>query len=243
MRTLMLIASVAMIGTGVFCLANGTAAFLSVAFIIGIVFLLLGAVEMLIGRGADFDASEVGVGITKDGLIMLLLGLVVITGQVTDDLSAEMMFAMLLAFEGVLSFRSDWLDIMTVSRERRLGIAINSFMTLLGIFMFFNNAVFSVPALYLIGVAMVVLGFRRFNQSFSIEYSRPSFITGNQEKLKEAEEDEKKALAKAKEGIREQKNAQRRIRKIKEEIAAEENIMMSAAITRAEREAERELEE
>ena len=59
----------------------------------------------------------------------------------------------------------------------------------------------------------------------------------------EAQEDEKRALAKAKEGIREQKNAQRRIAKIKADMAAEQDIMMSAAITRQEREAELESEE
>ena len=90
---------------------------------------------------------------------------------------------------------------------------------------------------------MIILGLRRFWQSFSIEYSRPSFVTGNEEKLMEAQEDEKRALAKAKEGIREQKNAQRRIAKIKADMAAEQDIMMSAAITRQEREAEREMEE
>ena len=37
MRTLMMIASIAMIGTGIFCVANGSAAFLAVAFVIGLV--------------------------------------------------------------------------------------------------------------------------------------------------------------------------------------------------------------
>ena len=57
------------------------------------------------------------------------------------------------------------------------------------------------------------------------------------------DKDEKRALAKAKEGIREQKNAQRRIRKIKDDIAAEQDVLMSAAVTRQERAAEREMEE
>ena len=79
-------------------------------------------------------------------------------------------------------------------------------------------------------------------QSFVIEYTRPGFITGNEEKLQEALEEEKRALAKAKEGIREQKNAQRRIQKIRDDIEAERDVMNSAAIRRAERELEREEE-
>ncbi len=86
MRTLMMLASVAMIGSGIFCIANGTAAFLTVAFVIGLVFLVLGAVELLVSSRADFDESEAGVSITKDGVIMLLLGAAVIAGQISDDL-------------------------------------------------------------------------------------------------------------------------------------------------------------
>ena len=243
MRTLMMLASVAMIGSGIFCIANGTAAFLTVAFIIGLVFILRGAIEILIGRRADFDASEVGVSITKDGIIMLLLGIVIIMGQITDDLSAQTLFAVLLMIEGVVSFRDDSLDIMSTSRDQRIGIGLNLLMMLLGIYIFFNTMLFHIPATLLIGICMVVLGLRRFAQSFRIEYIRPGFVTGNEERLREAQEDEKRALAKAKEGIREQKNAQRRISKIKEDIAAEQDVLMSAAVTRQERAAEREMEE
>ncbi len=243
MRTLMLLSSIAMIGSGIFCVANGTAAFITVAFVIGIVFLVLGAVEILIGRRADFDESEVGVGITKDGVIMLLLGVVIVAGQITDDLSAQTLFATLMTIEGVLSFRADSLDVISTSRDQRIAIGLNLLMMLIGIYMFFNTALFHIPAMLLVGICMMVFGLRRFAQSFRIEYVRPGFITGNEERLKEAEADEKRALAKAKEGIREQKNAQRRIEKIKEDIALEQDVMMSAAITRQEREAEREMTE
>lgn len=243
MRTLMMIASIAMTGTGIFCVANASAAFLSVAFVIGLVYMLLGALEILIGRRADFDVSEVGVSIAKDGLLMLIFGLVIITGQVSDDMSAQVMFALWMLIEGVLAFRYEWLDIMETDREHIIGIALCALMFIAGVYMFFNNSALRLSGTLLIGICMIILGLRRFMQSFRIEYSRPSFVTGNEEKLKEAQEDEKRALAKAKEGIREQKNAQRRIAKIKEDMAAEQDVMMSAAITRQEREAERELEE
>lgn len=243
MRTLMMIASFAMIGAGIFCVANASAAFLSVAFVIGIVFVLLGATEILISRRADFDVSEKGVGIAKDGILMLIFGLVILTGQVTDDISAQVMFALWLTVEGVLAFKAEWLDIMDTDWEHRIGIVISTLMLITGVYIFFNNSLFRFGSTLLTGICMIVLGLRRFWQSLDIEYSRPSFVTGNEEKLREAEEDEKRALAKAKEGIREQKNAQRRIARIKEDMAMERDVMMSAAITRQEREAERELEE
>ncbi|MBR0307555.1 MAG: DUF308 domain-containing protein [Mogibacterium sp.] len=243
MRLLMQITSILMIASGIFCVANSSAAFLSVAFIIGMVFILLGASELLISRRGDFDTFEAGVGIVKDGVIMGILGIVMVAGQITDDLTAQTVFALLMTIEGVISFKSDWLDIMNYSGERRIGISLNLLMIVLGVYMFFNTSAFHLPAMLLIGICTIVLGLRRFMQSFAIEYDRPSFITGNEEKLREAEEDEKRALAKAKEGIREQKAAQRRIAKIKEDIAAEQDVMMSAAITRQEREAELEMDE
>lgn len=243
MRTLMMIASIAMVGAGIFCVANGSAAFLSVAFIIGLVFVLLGGIELIISRRADFDVSEKSIGIAKDGILMLIVGLVILTGQVTDDVSAQVMLAMWLTVEGVLAFRAEWLDIMDTDWEHRVGIAISTLMLIFGIYIFFNNSAFHLSSTLLTGICMIILGLRRFWQSLDIEYSKPSFVTGNEEKLKEAEEDEKRALAKAKEGIREQKRAQRRIAKIKEDMAVERDAMMSAAITRQEREAERELSE
>ena len=233
MRTLMLIASVAMIGSGVFCVANGSAAFLTVAFIIGLVYLLMGATEILVGLRADFDVSEKAVSI---------FGAVIITGQVTDDTAARILIAAWLAIEGVLAFSTDRIDLMHITTEERIEFGVNAVMLLFGLYMFFNNVLFGAPATFLIGVGLIILGLRRFMQSFVIEYTRPGFITGNEEKLQEALEEEKRALAKAKEGIREQKNAQRRIQKIRDDIEAERDVMNSAAIRRAERELEREEE-
>lgn len=243
MRTVMLIASVAMIASGIFCIANSSAAFLSLAFIIGAVLVVLGACEMIIGRRADFERDEVGMGLTKDGIMLFILGIVIISGQITDDMVALMLFGLFLLIEGVMSFRNDWLDVSHIAREQRVGMTINASMIVIGTYMFFNTATFRIPVILLIGVSMIILGFRRFMQSFTIEYIRPSFITGNEEKLKEAQEEEKRALAKAKEGIREQKTAQRRIKKIEEDIAAEQSLVLDAQLRKQEREYEENLSE
>lgn len=235
MRTLMLLASVAMTVSGVFCVANGSAAFLTVAFVIGVVYLLMGAIEVLIGLRADFDVSANAVSITKDGIIMLIFGLVIISGMITDDTTAQMLFATWLVVEGVLSLRLERFDIMHITGEERLSFAITTVMLIVGLYMFFNVVLFDMPVTFLIGIALAVLGLRRFTQSFQVEYSRPSFVTGNEEKLEEALAEEKRALAKAKEGIREQKNAQRRIQKIREDIEAENDVMNSATERRRER--------
>lgn len=242
MRTLMLIASVAMIASGIFCVANGSAAFLTVAFLIGLVFIVMGAIEIMVGLRADFEVSEKAVSLTKDGVLMMIYGLVFITGQVTDDMSARMLIAAWLVIEGVLAYSGGRIDLMHITTEARLNLAVNFVMFVFGFYMFLNNVLLDLYATFLIGIGMIILGLRRFMQSFIIEYSRPGFVTGNEEKLREALEEEKRALAKAKEGIREQKNAQRRIQKIRDDIEAERDVLNSAAIRRAERELEKDEE-
>ena len=242
MRTVLLIASVAMVASGIFCVANSSAAFLSLAFVIGAVFLILGVCEIIIGRRADFERDETAIGLTKDGIRSIIIGLVIISGQVNDDIAAQMIFGLYLAFEGVYSFRTDWLNVTHVPRDQRVNMTISAFMLVIGIYTLFNTSVFRFPVIMLIGIGLVLIGLRRFAQSFTIEYIRPSFVTGNEEKLREAQEEEKRALAKAKEGIREQKIAQRRIKKIEEDIEAEQEMMKEAQIRKEEREVEESLE-
>lgn len=243
MRTLMLLASIAMIGSGIFCVANGSAAFLTLAFIIGLVFCLMGLLEIFIGIRADFDVTENAASITKDGVLMLVFGAVILSGQVTSDTTAQMLLAMWMSVEGVLGFNVEKIDFMNITMEERLSVSLNLLMLGFGVYMFFNLALFNFPVALLIGISLIIIGLRRFTQSFLIEYNRPGFITGNEEKLREALAEEKRALAKAKEGIREQKNAQRRIRKIREDIAAEQDVLNSAAIRRMEKEQEKDLEQ
>ena len=235
MRTLMLLASVAMTVSGVFCIANGSAAFLTVAFIVGIVYLVMGATEILVGIRAEFDLSENAVSITKDGIIMLILGFVIISGMITDDTTAQMVFATWLVIEGVLSFTTGRIDIMHITGDERLTLGITFLMLIAGIYMFFNVKLFNFHVTSLVGIALILLGLRRFIQSFKVEYNRPSFITGNEEKLEEALAEEKRALAKAKEGIRETKEAERKIEKLNKEIAKEESMKRDMTARRSAR--------
>lgn len=230
MRTLMLISSAAMMGVGIFCLANGSAAFISVAFVIGLIFIIMGAIEAVIGTRADFEYLGHGVHFTNDGVILVILGIVIMAGQVTDDTAALLVFALWLLVESVLAIGRNTFEIKQHTREENSNNAITIAMLLLALFMFFNNRLFNINAIILIGIGMLLLGLNRFVISFDIQYNKPGFLTGNEERLKEALEEEKNALAKAKEGIREQKAAQARIEKIRKDMEAEKAVLDEALI-------------
>lgn len=218
MRTIMFIGSLAMVATGIFCLANGSAAFISVAFVVGLIFSLMGVAELIIGRRTSQEVLGKGMSLALDGIILFIFGIVILSGQVTDDVSAQMLFALWVTIEATMSVGEKFSNITNRAENDDAGTVLSVAMLVLGIYTFFNTHLLNMNAILLIGAAIIFLGLKRFRISFSIEYTKSGFLTGNEERLKEAEAEERKALAKAKEGIREQKIAQRRIEKIKNDI-------------------------
>lgn len=240
MRIIMLLGSLAMMGVGIFCFANGSAAFISVAFIIGVLLSIMGFIELVIGIRIDYESIRRNIRLTSDGIAMFFFGIVLLSGQVTDDFSAQMLFALWLLIESSMFVNLDGEDLISALKIDGTYGVISLAMAVLGLYMFFNTRLMNINAIILIGAGMLLLGLRRFTLSFDIVYSRPGFLTGNKERLDEAIEDEKKALAKAKEGIREQKEAQKRIDRIKEEMAQERNVLTEATLRKQNSAAENE---
>lgn len=238
----MLIGSLAMVGSGIFCFANGSAAFFSVAFVIGLVFVAMGIIEIVVGTRDDVDVFGNGVNMTTDGILVLFFGIVMLSGQIADDVTAQMMFALWILIEAVIGAGgiSDFFD-----RDRLddAGMVISAAMFAIAVYTFFNTSLLNINAIILVGITVMLMGLRRFRLSFDIEYNKPGFMTSSREKLEEAKAEERRALAKAKEGIKEQKAAQRRIEKIKEEMTQERNILTEAALRKQAAEDEKQFEE
>ena len=242
MRALMLIGSLAMVGSGIFCFANGSAAFISVAFVIGVIFAAMGIIEVFVGTRDDVDVFGNGVNLTTDGIIMFFFGVVVLSGQIADDITAQMLFALWILIEALIG--AGGIDgFFDGDRKDDVGMVLGVAMFAVAMYTFFNTRLLNINAIILVGIAVMLLGLRRFRLSFDIEYSRPGFLTSNEEKLEEAKAAEKMALAKAKEGIKEQKAAQRRIEKIKEDITQERNILTETALRKQAEDEEKQLEE
>ncbi len=243
MRALMLLGSLAMIGSGIFCFANASAAFISVAFVVGIIFACMGIIEIVTGTRADFEVLGKGVNLTTDGIMMLIFGIVVLSGQIVDDGTAQLIFATWLMLEALPVAGSHFEDISDAEVKDNTDLVLGVAMLAVALYSFFNTRLININAIIIVGAAVMMLGLRRFRLSFDIEYNRPGFLTTNQEKLEEALAEEKRALAKAKEGIKEQKNAQRRIEKIKEEITQERNLLTETTLRKQAADEEKRLEE
>lgn len=234
MRLIMMLASLFMLGTGTFCIANSSVAIGSVAFIIGISFCIVGACELLMLRGADKLSTNLEKEYLTQSVMMIIVGIAFLSGQLVDDIGVKMLFALLMSYEGARSVAEARLVIRGNSREENTYLVIAIFNLAIGVYMFFDSMLFNIQTLALVGASILLMAIRKFRLSIEIEYKKPAFLSGNQEKLREAEMEEKKAMARAKAAIRESKDIQRRISRIKKDIENERRVEASAQIARHE---------
>lgn len=236
MRFLMMLISVAMLGTGLFTFANSTVTFISVAFIVGIVFIMLGVCEVIIDVKASFDRTDRIEGMTADGLVATVLGFVFLTGQIPDDNAAFVIFASWMVIEGMQ--RATSFSLKGENRARKQGnlLIIGTIMSILGIYMFFNKSLFNIPSMVLIGASIILIGLRRFRLAFDIQYGKPLYITSYQERLDIALEQERVAMEKAKEGVKESKIAHQLVESIKKDMVEERKMINETNTHRVKRE-------
>lgn len=225
MRTIMMLASIAMVGVGTFCIANASAAFASTAFVVGIAMLVIGVVEMLVSRNTNINEDRGDMTFPVGGMLMILVGVAVLSGVVSEDITVAAVFAVVLARDGFIDMFSVGTDFADNTKEENGIFGLGMLCAILGFYLIFNSMLLNLATQMLVGIAIILMGVRRFVAALDIKYSHQGFLTGNEERLADAQMEEKRAMAKAKEGIRESKEAQRRIEKIKQDIANERRTM------------------
>ena len=232
MRFFMMLASLFMLGTGTFCIANSSVAIGSLAFIIGLVFCIVGACELFVLRGAESVSANLEKEYITHSVVMIIIGIAFLSGQLVDDNAVKMIFALWMSYDGARMIAEARLIIKDNSREENTYLVLALASLVVGVYMFFDSLFLNINTLALVGVCISILAIRKFRFSTEIEYKRPSFLTGNQEKLQEAEREEKKAMARAKAAIRESKELQRRIDRIKADINEERRVEAAAKIAK-----------
>lgn len=232
MRFFMMLASLFMLGTGTFCIANSSVAIGSLAFIIGLVLCIVGACELFVLRGAESVSANLEKEYITHSVVMIIIGIAFLSGQLVDDNAVKMIFALWMSYDGARMIAEARLIIKDNSREENTYLVLALASLVVGVYMFFDSLFLNINTLALVGVCISILAIRKFRFSTEIEYKRPSFLTGNQEKLQEAEREEKKAMARAKAAIRESKELQRRIARIKADINEERRVEAAAKIAK-----------
>ena len=196
MRILTIISGVLMGLSGLFCFMNPGQTFLAMAFIIGIVMILNGAIHIaayVLGRGVNNRGDNNG-WILVDALITFLLGIMVVSNQLVADTSIHMVFGMWLLVSGVLRIEAAT-HINFKNKKRNFAITLITGMvtTLLGLFGFVNPLVAVVNTIVLLGMCMVMQGINIIELGINMPHERKSYMRiykKQRDAIKITEEDE-----------------------------------------------------
>jgi len=218
-----------MVIVGTFCVANSTAAFTSVAFVIGGALLVMGALELIVFRNVGYGDNMITKTYVVQAVISTFLGVMFLSGQVSEDVSVSAIFAMMLMTSGLAADFSINIDIRTNSLSEKRTFILGTAMTLLGAYMFFNKSVLDIHVMLLIGVAAILIGVDRFRISMSLDYNKPEFLSKNEEKLERAKREEKRNTRIAIEATRRSREQRNKIKQLEEEISKERARRESAA--------------
>lgn len=229
MRILSMISSALMVIVGTFCVANSTAAFTSVTFVIGGALLIMGALELIVFRNVGYGDNMITKTYVVQAVISTFLGVMFLSGQVSEDVSVSAIFAMMLMTSGLAADFSINIDIRTNSLSEKRTFILGTAMTLLGAYMFFNKSVLDIHVMLLIGVAAILIGVDRFRISMSLDYNKPEFLSKNEEKLERAKREEKRNTRIAIEATRRSREQRNKIKQLEEEISKERARRESAA--------------
>lgn len=227
-------ASIATVAAGTFCIANSTVPFAGASFVIGVVLLFLGICELIADRvyAIRHNTEELDV----EGFIYIVLGIVILTGMLAENSAVMATFALWSVIEGLRTMSGKRFNLRDNSKDENITQLLGVITTAFGIYMFFNIALFNFPVLMMVGIVVFLIGTNRFLFALNIQYNAPEFLTGTHERLAEAKAEEKKAMAKAKEGIRETNVARRKIERLSREAARAGNMKIDDKDRRRSRE-------
>ena len=196
--------------------------FAGAAFVIGVVLLFLGICKLIADRvyAIRHNTEELDV----EGFIYIVLGIVILTGMLAENSAVMATFALWSVIEGLRTMSGKRFNLRDNSKDENVTQLLGVITTAFGIYMFFNIALFNFPVLMMVGIVVFLIGTNRFLFALNIQYNAPEFLTGTHERLAEAKAEEKKAMAKAKEGIRETNVARRKIERLSREAARAGNM-------------------
>lgn len=229
MRLLAMISSAIMVIVGTFCVANSTAAFTSIAFVVGSALLIMGILELVVFRNVGYEENMITKTYVVQAVISAFLGVMFLSGQVSEDVAVTAIFAMMLMTSGLAADFSINIDIKTNSLSEKRTFILGAAMTLLGAYMFFNKSVLNLHVMLLIGIAAILIGIDRFRIGMSLDYNKPEFLSKNEEKLERAKREEKRNTRIAIEATRRSREQRNKIKQLEEEISKERSRRESIA--------------
>lgn len=213
MRILTMLTGVLFIGAGIFLVANEGVTFLSVAFIVGIMFVVAGIVECLSYgsyRGDNVEKSW----ILNDGLTTFVLGVLILLNKISADAVVPMILGLWVLITGIRNFVHAWERIETRGRMFYDHLIIGLLNIIFGLYVFFDSEIFNLASTTMIGLCVIMQGINIIHVGATIKIIKPTFIKTKEEMLEAAAAKFEEAHANAKEAIKAAKEAQAELKTV-----------------------------
>lgn len=189
MRTLTMLFGLILMGVGVFSIAEYGAGFLAVAFVIGIALMLVGFVLCFSYKRLNQETEEAVHWVLIEGLTSFLLGLIVITGYLNADIAVSSVFGFWIMIAGIRSVVIAYDSFQHETFKFNIGYALGLVNLIVGLLVFFNQALFSLSVLMLVGACLILQGLNVIKIGTEITYKKPNIIKTKEELVAEKEEE------------------------------------------------------
>jgi len=216
-RILTIGAGVLMTLLGVFSIANAGLAFMSLAFVIGIVLIIVGMIECFSYK-KSLENEEEKHWLLIEGMTTFVLGVVVLTGQLAADIAVPVVFGMWIMISGIRGFvilTQVKIDRANVVRDIDYywDIVVSTLNLVLGLYTFFNNLLYPLSVLAILGLCFVVQGATVIKVGYDLTYVKPTILKTKDEMMEEAEAAAEEAHKEVRRAIRKARHAKRAARK------------------------------
>ena len=215
MRILTMLTGILFLGAGIYLVANEGVTFLSVAFIVGLMFVIAGVVECLSYssyRGDNVERSW----ILNDGTTTFVLGVLILLNKISADAVVPMILGLWVLITGIRNFVHAWEHIEERGNAFYDHLIIGLLNLIFGLYVFFDGEIFNLASITMIGLCMIVQGVNIIHIGATIRVIKPKFIKTKEEMLEEAAARFEEAHANAKEAIKAAKAAQAELKSVEE---------------------------
>ena len=226
MRIITMFTGILFSAAGIFLIANGGLTFMSMAFIVGLVFAVAGVIECLSYsgyRGEDEEKSWILI----DGTCTFMLGVLILMNKLSAEAAVPLVLGLWILFSGIRNFVHAW-EKIDVRGEGFYNLLIIGLVNIvLGLYAFFDQDLFDLSTVTLVGVYMITGGINIANVGATIKIRKPEFLKTKEEKMEEAAAKAEEAHRVAKEAIKFAKETRAELRVISETPAEEMDLTLA----------------
>lgn len=213
MRILTMLTGILFMGAGIFLVANEGVTFLSVAFIVGLMFVIAGIVECLSYSSYRGDNEERS-WILNDGTTTFVLGVLILLNKISADAVVPMILGLWVLIAGIRNFVHAWEHVEDRGNTFYDHLIIGLLNIIFGLYVFFDGEIFNLASITMIGLCIIVQGINILHIGATIRIVKPKFIKTKEEMLEEAAAKFEEAHANAKEAIKAAKAAQAELKSV-----------------------------